>query len=178
MKRKLNSSKIPISSFFNCPVCGKKGFKVKQKIDEIPYIGEVLATFASCKYCKYKTHDIIPLSEKNFPKIQKVKIENKKDLEKRVVKSKYCFIKIPELDLEINPGPNSECYISNLEGLIDRLIDSFKKIKTVKKSKKNKEKMNDKIKTLKNVKKLKEKITIIFKDETRHSIIINSKKVK
>ena len=162
MTRKANKDKFSISSFFNCPVCGKKGFSVSQRLDNIPYIGEVLETFASCKYCKYKTHDILPLTKKEYPKLQKLKVSNSKDLERRVVKSKYCQITIPEIELDISPGPGSESYISNVEGVIDRIIYSLKSIKKMNDSKNKKNRIEEKIQLLEDAKKEKNKITIIF----------------
>ncbi len=171
MKKKLNNKKTSNSFFFNCPACNKKGFSVEQRIDTIPYLGEVLETFAKCKYCKYKTHDILPLTEKDYPKKHKIKISKQKDLERRVIKGKYCTIKVPEIELEIDPGPGSESYISNLEGVIDRIIYSLKRIKKLKKEEK---KIDKKIKLLESAKNQKKEITIIFEDPTRQSVVLKN----
>jgi len=173
--KKLKKNKQILSSFLiTCPVCGKKGFSVKQVLDDIPYFGEVLETFASCKFCGYKAHDILPLGENKYPKKQEVFVSSKKELSIRVVKSKYCSIEIPEVGLKIQPGPESESYISNIEGVIDRIIDSLKTISVVKHEKKKD--IEEEISKLEKAKEGKSKITIIFRDPTGQSAII--RKVK
>ena len=168
--KKLKKSKILGSSLIICPVCGKRGFTVKQVLDEIPYFGEVLETFASCKYCGYKAHDILPLSEKKYPKTQEIKVSKLRDLEIRVVKGKYCSIEIPEIGLKVKPGPESESYISNIEGIIDRLISSLRKIAVVRKDKR--EAIEKEISKLEKAKEGKFKLTIVFKDATGQSAIL------
>jgi zinc finger protein len=147
-----------------CPVCGKKGFQVQQILDDIPYFGEVLETFAHCKYCGYKAQDILPLGEKNYPKKQEVVVRGGKELGYRVVKGKYCSIEIPEIKLKVSPGPSSESYISNIEGVIDRIINSLNKIIVVKSEKKKE--LEKEIKKLEDAKSGKTKIRLIFKDPT------------
>ncbi len=170
MKKKQKSKVIFNPSLLNCPVCNKHGFSVQQVLDNIPYFGEVLETFASCKFCGYKTHDILPLSEKGYPKKQKIAISSKKALEVRVVKNRYCSIEIPEIGLKIKPGPESEAYISNVEGVIDRIIYSLKTISVVKKEKQKE--IEKEINKLEKAKQGKLKITLIFNDPTGQSAIL------
>ena len=170
-KKNQKSEEILTSSLIICPVCNKKTFSVKQRLDKISYFGEVLETFAFCSNCNYKANDILPLGEKKYSIEQKIIVSNKKALETRIVKNKYCAIKIPELGINIEPGPNSEAYISNIEGVIDRIIDSLKSIAVVKP--KSKEKIQDKINKLNKTKSEKLKITIIFKDPTGQSAILS-----
>ena len=168
MKKVKKRSKVIYSSIITCPVCGKKSFNISQVLDDIPHFGEVLETFAHCDSCGYKAHDILPLSEKRYPIKQKIKISSK-SLAYRVIKSKYCTIEIPELGIKIQPGPNSESYISNVEGVIDRIIDGLKRIKTIKEEKKKEIE-----KLVKKLLRIKEKggATLVFYDRTGQSAII------
>ena len=93
-----------------------------------------------------------------------------KDLSKRVVKSKYCSIEIPSIDLRISPGSSSEAYISNVEGLLDRIIDSLKSIESLTPGKKTE--FDEKIKILNRAKKGNLKLEIIFDDPTGQSAIL------
>ena len=170
MKKQKKSKQIFNYFFIKCPVCGRKGFSVRQVLNDIPYFGEVLETFANCKFCGYKTYDILPLGEKKYPKVQEITVHGKKELSLRVVKGKYCSIEIPEIGLKIKPGPNSEAYISNVEGVIDRIIEAFEKISVVKKEKEKE--VKSKIKKIKSAKMGKEKIKIKFIDPTGQSAII------
>ena len=172
VQKKTNKKQILNSSFVLCPVCKKQDFNVIQSLDEIPYFGEVLETFAQCGSCKYKTYDILPLAEKKFPKQQKIKI-SEKNLCARVVKGKYCEIQIPEIGLTVEPGPDSEAYISNVEGVLDRMIFALKSMKSVKPE--SKKEIDEKIEMLQQAKQGKKAITLVFKDEQGQSAIIKEK---
>lgn len=142
-----------------------------QKIDEIPYFGEVLMTFASCDSCHYRTNDILPLENKAAPEKQEQKISSENDLNMRVVKSKNATVTIPEIKLVIKPGPGSEAYITNIEGLLIRIIH---KIKGFKKIHPEQEKEYEKIiEKLEKMKQAKKKFTLIIKDKSGQSAIIN-----
>ena len=173
MKNQANqkSKKIFNSFLLNCPVCGKKGFSIHQVLEDIPYFGEVLETFAHCKFCGYKTYDILPLGKQRYPKRQKVVISNKNDLSKRLIKSKYCSINIPEINLKINPAYNSEAYISNIEGLLNRIIISLKSIAVIKPEKKDE--IEKEIEKLKKVKNGNLKVAIILSDPTGQSAVLS-----
>ncbi len=43
----------------------------------------------------------------------------------RVVKSARATVRIPELGIEVKPGPASEGYISNVEGVLERMEDAM-----------------------------------------------------
>lgn len=166
-KRKSNFS----SSFLViCPACNKKSFHVAQKLDKIPFFGEVLETFASCDSCKYKTSDILPLEEKNAPAKQKLMVKNESDLKIRIVKSKQCTIEIPELGLTIEPGPGSEAFVTNVEGLLHRIEENIEKMGIV-----NPEKLieiNLVDAKLKEMADAKIPFTLVFHDKTGQSLIM------
>lgn len=162
-------SKFHSSFFINCPVCGKHKFQIVQRIDKIPYFGEVLETFATCDACKYKTNDILPLEQKKAQSKQELKVKTQKDLNFRLVKSKFCTIEIPEIKLKIEPGPGSEAFITNIEGLLHRIEKKIGTMKTL-----NPSKSSELDKILEKVKKMhkgKEKFTLIFRDKTGQSMI-------
>lgn len=105
--------------FSDCPVCGgKKTLEVTNRTDNIPYFGDILETAVSCKKCGYQTSDSISL-EHNDPVRFTLKIDNSK-LNTRVAKSQTATITMPELGLKVEPGPKSQGYVSNVEGIINR----------------------------------------------------------
>lgn len=159
------------SSFFiSCPVCGKKQFSVIQRLDDIPYFGEVLETFASCDACKYKTSDILPLEKKDFPEKQALKVRLEDDLKIRVVKSKSCIIEIPEIKLKIEPGPGSEAFVTNVEGLLERVESKVKTMAAVEPAK-TKE-FDAVLKKLSEMRNAKKKFTLILRDKSGISAIL------
>jgi len=50
-------------------------------------------------------------------------VESPEDLDIRVIRSISGTIRIPELGINIEPGPASESYVSNVEGVLCRIED-------------------------------------------------------
>ncbi|KUO39963.1 MAG: hypothetical protein AVW06_03095 [Hadesarchaea archaeon DG-33-1] len=109
-----------------CPSCGAIGtFEIKGRIDDIPYFGEVMETLLTCSNCNLKHADVMCLGERK-PMRYELKIASEADLMVRVVKSSTGTIKVPELGVTIEPGPASEGYVSNVEGVLDRIEQAVK----------------------------------------------------
>ncbi|HIP34490.1 MAG TPA: ZPR1 zinc finger domain-containing protein [Methanothermococcus okinawensis] len=155
----------------DCPICGGKNtFKIFSNQLDIPYFGKVMETTMICDKCKYRKSDIIPLEVKE-PKRYILRVCGEEDLNKRVVRSSTGYIKIPEWGFEVRPGPASEGYISNVEGVLNRLEDSLKMLlKWV--DGEEKRKGEEILKKIEDVKRGKENITLIIEDPLGHSAII------
>ncbi len=166
-RKKLNETVV------KCPVCGEPSFQVFQFLSEIPYFGEVLETYGHCEKCGYKANDVMALEEKP-PIRQKVEIKRKEDLMLRFIKSSKCKIEIPELGIEIVPGPASEGVITNVEGMLERIENSLKGMKITTEKEKEIDELIDKIEK---VRKGEMKITIIIEDESGNSKIIKDEGV-
>lgn len=103
-----------------CPSCNAENFIVKGEIKKIPYFGETLLTLASCNNCGFRHSDVISLVERR-PTRYEFEISSEADLKVRVIKSSTGIIKIPSLGVTIKPGPASEGFISNIEGVLKRV---------------------------------------------------------
>jgi len=150
-----------------CPHCSSNSVTIVQRESEIPYFGKIFETLTACSKCKFKHSSILSLEDRG-PVEQEFKVKGSKDLEARVVKSQHCTIKIPELKLEITPKSASEGYITNVEGLLNRI----KKVMGTFGGKKVKELMQ----LIEDVKGGKETITIIVRDPSGVSKIFFDKK--
>ena len=51
---------------------------------------------------------------------------NADTLDGRVVRSSSCTVRIPELDIEVEPGIAADGYVSNVEGVISRFEDAIR----------------------------------------------------
>lgn len=103
----------------DCPVCKVKGsLELKTKTEKIPYFGEVMESTVLCVECGFKHSDIICLEAKE-PVKYLLKIDKSK-MNARVVKSQSATINIPELGLKVEPGPQSQGFVSNVEGILER----------------------------------------------------------
>ncbi|MDY1591517.1 MAG: ZPR1 zinc finger domain-containing protein [Methanofastidiosum sp.] len=103
-----------------CPSCNRKSLRVTNTIISIPYFGEVLDFTILCSNCGYRRADIMPVEIKK-PSRYSLNVESACDVSIRIVKSSTCTIRIPELGVTVEPGPLSEGYISNVEGLLSRI---------------------------------------------------------
>ena len=109
-----------------CPVCGIEGVaKSVMKELEIPHFGKVLETTILCPSCGFKHSDVIAL-EQNDPAKYILEI-NKNNLSIRVVRSQSATISIPEIGVKVEPGPKSEGYVTNVEGVLTRFESAVKK---------------------------------------------------
>lgn len=109
-----------------CPVCAIEGVaKSIMKELEIPHFGKVLETTILCPSCGFKHSDIIAL-EQNDPAKYVIEI-NKNNLSVRVVRSQSATVSIPEVGVKVEPGPKSEGYVTNIEGILTRFESAVKK---------------------------------------------------
>ncbi|WP_458406064.1 ZPR1 zinc finger domain-containing protein [Methanobrevibacter sp.] len=109
-----------------CPVCNIEGVaKSIMKELEIPHFGKVMETTILCPSCGFKHSDIIAL-EQNDPAKYVLEI-NKNTLSVRVVRSQSATVIIPEVGVKVEPGPKSEGYVTNVEGVLTRFEDAVKK---------------------------------------------------
>lgn len=109
-----------------CPACSIEGeAKSIMKEIEIPHFGKVMETTIQCPSCGFKHSDIIAL-EQNDPAKYVLKI-SKNTLSTRVVRSQSATVSIPEIGVKVEPGPKSEGYVTNVEGILTRFESAVKK---------------------------------------------------
>lgn len=87
--------------------------------DNIPYFGDILEVSIVCG-CGFKFVDTIILGQKE-PLRHQMRVRSESDLWARIIRSTSGTIRIPEWGVNIEPGPASEAYITNVEGIIERL---------------------------------------------------------
>jgi zinc finger protein len=103
-----------------CPLCCKELVTLWVP-DDIPFFGEVMHITSLCN-CGFKYSDTLILAQ-HEPVHYELKISGRDDLDVRVVRSTSGTIRIPELGVDIEPGPASESFVSNIEGVLDRVED-------------------------------------------------------
>jgi zinc finger protein len=115
-----------VEMIIKCPACGIEGVaKSIMKEIEIPHFGNVLETTIQCPSCGFKHNDVIAL-EQNDPAKYTIEI-NKNNLSVRVVRSQSATVMIPEVGVKVEPGPKSEGYVTNVEGILTRFESAVKK---------------------------------------------------
>ncbi len=159
-----------------CPVCAKKTLILRESEQEIPYFGRVYIFSMSCSNCKYHKADL-EAEEKKEPCKYTLEVSGKEDLNIRVVKSSGAAVKIPQV-ITIESGPASQGYITNVEGVINRVKNVIEQVKEDEDDAAVRKKAKNLLKKLMKVSWGSEKIKIIIEDPTGNSAIISEKAVK
>ena len=102
-----------------CPICLEKKLTLSEDEMEIPFFGKTFVFSMHCEGCNFHKADIEAAEMKDPCKLT-FTIEKEEDMKVRVVKSSEASIKVPQLHMSVTPGPASEGFISNIEGLLNR----------------------------------------------------------
>ncbi len=168
----------PAAYALRCPSCDAESMLTSQTQYEVEHFGSVLLSVVTCQKCGYKHTDVITLTEQE-PIALTAKINSIEDLKMRVIKSGTATVSIPELKATITPGPYSEGYISNVEGILDRVEDALTFMLTTADGKRlaKGEKM---LKQIRRAKDTRPHFTLVIKDPFGNSAIVspNARKIR
>lgn len=106
-----------------CVNCHDEGV-TRLLLTSIPYFREVIIVSFECEHCGFKNSEIQPAStiqQKGSKYV--LKIENKEDFNRQIVKSETASSKFIELDIEIPPKRGQ---LTNIEGLLSEMIEDLK----------------------------------------------------
>ena len=103
-----------------CPACGTQGIIYNTATTDVPYFGECMETLIACSACGFKHTDVLILNEQD-PVRYTFGVQEESHLFARVVRGSSGTVRIPELGVLIEPGPISESYVSNVEGVLARV---------------------------------------------------------
>lgn len=102
----------------SCPVCHNI-LEMRWHQDTIPFFGEVMEISSNCS-CGFKHADMIILSQSE-PMRHTMTVNCEDHLCVRIIRSTSGTVRIPEWGVSIEPGPKSDAYVSNVEGVLDRI---------------------------------------------------------
>jgi len=162
-----------------CPVCKEAKATLTQSEQKIPFGDkEVLVYLYSltCENCHYHIADL-EFAEQNPPVSYTIEVESEEDMKIRVVKSSEATVKIPGI-ITIESGPNSQGYITNIEGLLKRVQNIIEQARDNAEDDNDREKANKLLEKLQRIMAGQEKQKIIIEDPTGNSAIISEKAVK
>ncbi len=153
-----------------CPVCNVAGLEITTHTHNIPYFDEVMESVFKCPRCGYRSVDVLVLGEKE-PSRYTLKIETADDMNTRVVRSGKATAEVPEIGVKITPGPDSEGYITNVEGVLKRIEDIVI-------MQKDSEKKKEVLEKIKRAKEGKFTLNLKITDPSGNSAIISKKAKK
>ncbi|WP_457591801.1 ZPR1 zinc finger domain-containing protein [Geoglobus sp.] len=153
-----------------CPVCGEE-LKVITATYDTPYFGKLLITSISCE-CGFRHSDSF-VAEIKEPVRFSIEV-NEKTLFSKVVRSTSGTIRIPELGLAMEPGPASQGFITNVEGVLMRFEDIVEMARRWNADDEEAVKRCDFIlEKLRLARDGKEKLTVVIEDPHGNSMIID-----
>jgi zinc finger protein len=123
--------------------------------------------------CGFRYTDTLIMAQ-HEPVHYEMAVRTRDDIDARVVRSTSGTIRIPELGVDMEPGPASDSFISNIEGVLDRVSDILEMV-----IRWNEDDKTQRAKELlSNIEKIKAGefgITIIIEDPLGNSAIISEK---
>jgi len=159
-----------------CPVCGVQSLTEQEAKHDVDHFGPVLLTTIVCANCGFKHGDVTCLNVQE-PSSISASIEALEDLKMSVVRSSNATIQIPELGVLITPGPIAEGFISNVEGVLERVEQVTRMLVRDPKKRDRAERFLQRIKEARDGS---IKFTLIIKDPLGNSAIIakDERKIK
>jgi zinc finger protein len=159
-----------------CPFCGEKKCTLREEEVEVPYFGRVFVLSMECSACNVRKSDVEP-ADKKEPCKYTLEINSEDDLSIKVVKGGDAIVKIPHI-ITMEPGPGSEGYVTNVEGLLERVKNIIESALESEDDDSAKKKGKNMIKKLNKVILGREKLKITIEDSSGHSAIISDKATK
>jgi len=158
-----------------CPICQKKTLTLTEDEQEVPYFGKlaVFSMICSDSKCGFKKADVEALEAKDPIKFT-IEIDSEEDLKIRIIKSSAATVKIPHI-ITIEPGPASNGYVTNVEGILNRVKGAVETMKESDDDTTVQKKCKNMLKKIQRVLWGREKIKIIIEDPSGNSAIISDK---
>lgn len=159
-----------------CPFCGEKKATLNEQDIEIPYFGRVFVLSMDCSACGTRKSDIEPAETKEPAKFT-LDVTSEDDLNIKIIKSSQATVKIPRI-ITIESGPASNGYVTNVEGLLEKVKKIIQSNAESEDDPSAKKKAKNLIKKLNKVLVGREPIKIIIEDTTGYSCIVSDKAQK
>ena len=159
-----------------CPLCNEKTLILTERETEVPYFGKVYLFSMTCNNCKYHKADVESAEQKEPVKFE-FEISSEDDMKVRVVKSSEATVKLLHI-ATITPGPASQGYVTNIEGILSRVKYQVESAKEMEEDDEGKKKAKNLLKKLTRITWGQEKQKIIIEDPSGNSAIISDKAIK
>ena len=112
---------LPEIQSITCPRCKEGIIDMNRTLHKLPDGEEILILLMECNSCAFSRSDVIPLVSAFQAGIYTLEIDDG-DLTAKIFRSPSGIITLPEADFEIEPGQAAEYLITNVEGILNRMI--------------------------------------------------------
>lgn len=108
-----------------CMQCYENGM-TKILLTKIPFFKEVVISSFACEHCGHRDNEIMNTSsiQKNGAK-SSFKMTDPRDLQRNMIRSQYCNVRIEELDFEIPALKTNKGIFTTIEGLLTRAFEDI-----------------------------------------------------
>ncbi|HIH24572.1 TPA: ZPR1 zinc finger domain-containing protein [Candidatus Woesearchaeota archaeon] len=111
-----------------CPFCNEKTLTLMETARDIPFFGVCHIFSMDCSNCKYHKADVEAENATGEPVKYTLDISEEADMKIRVIKSSEATVKLAYIG-EIEPGETANGYITNVEGLLNRMKQQIEHLK-------------------------------------------------
>lgn len=162
---------ISVEEKSECPICGRKTLESTSTSLNIPYFSEIFLVRFHCPSCGYRISDFL---NTRYGKSMRCtyQVKNEKELTARVIRASTGTIKIPELGTIIEPGPASQAFITNVEGVVTKILGIAETASKWAESEDEKKNCEIAIEKIKKAKSGEIPFTLIIEDPFGNSMII------
>ncbi|MEM3526160.1 MAG: ZPR1 zinc finger domain-containing protein [Candidatus Jordarchaeaceae archaeon] len=154
-----------------CPCCGRKSLESSLTSLNIPYFHEIFLIKFQCALCGYVARDFLN-TRYGRPIRCTYKIEKEEELNARVIRATTGTIRIPELGATIEPGPASQAFVTNVEGVVTNILDVAEAAREWAESEEEKRNCDAAIENIRKAKSAEIPFTLIIEDPFGNSMII------
>ena len=154
-----------------CPLCGANTLTLTETERDIPFFGKVAVFSMSCASCHYHKADLEALEE-HEPCKYTLTVSGEKDMNIRVVKSSSALVKIGQIG-QIEPGEAANGYVTNVEGLLNRMKHQLEHLKEAADEPADAKKIKNMLKKLTRVMWGQDELKISLEDPRGNSAIIS-----
>jgi len=162
-----------------CPFCNEKTLTLMETARDIPFFGVCHIFSMDCSNCKYHKADVEAENATGEPVKYTLDISEEADMKIRVIKSSEATVKLAYIG-EIEPGETANGYITNVEGILNRIKVQIEHLKDAADAEEDdiKTKAKNQLKKLTRIMWGQEKAQLVIEDPTGNSAIISPKAVK
>ncbi len=157
-----------------CPACGTSGILLRNVQHDVPHFGETLQTLVLCDACGFRHVDFFVVEEKD-PVRYTFTIESPEDLNARVVRSGSGTVRIPDLGFVAEPGTRTEAFVSNVEGLLQRMRKGFQWAESVVDTEEERDIARERMERMDEAMEGNLRVTIIIEDPFGNSAIVHER---
>jgi len=156
-----------------CPMCHKDTLTLMESRRDVPFFGVVFLFSMTCSTCHYHKADVEAEETKTPVKIE-FTIEKEEDMKIRFIKSSQALVKLPHI-VTIDPGEASNGYITNIEGLLNRVKKQIEFARDDAEDPATRKKAKNMLKKLQNVMWGQDTLKVIVEDPSGNSAIITER---